>query len=188
MLRLILPFIILLALTSTPLSSIAAQTVGEASEEKEQDEITAPAERETGPQEVLERPFDAFAGWWSGIGRIGHKGKTAEPMRCRATYFVKEKGQKLTQNLRCSTQSVSLYVKSEVRHEQGKLIGSWHEEKYNIGGEITGKIDKSGMTLFVKGDDLAATMHVVTKGNRQIVEIDFDGLDVVGISIIFKKG
>lgn len=139
------------------------------------------------PVNAAETPFSGMSGWWSGEGRIGFKDKNAEKVLCRVTYFTSNEDKDLEQNLRCSTQSFKVEVKSNLHLDDGKITGKWHEKVYDVSGDITGKATDHGLTLFVRGGELTANMHLVTRDNKQIVEIHFQGIDVIGVSILLKK-
>lgn len=133
-------------------------------------------------------PFKGMAGRWSGEGRIGIKDGKPEKIRCRVTYFLSNKNQDIRQNLRCNTQNYKVEVKTDLHHLSGKLTGTWRETIHNLSGRISGKTSKNNLTLFVRGDTLTATMQIITKGNRQIVEIKFENIELIGLTIILKKG
>ena len=133
-------------------------------------------------------PFKDLPGRWIGEGRVGIKDGKAETVKCRATYFLSDDGQGLRQNIRCASAGGKIEVKSAVRHEDGKLSGTWQELVYNLGGELGGEITDRGFRITVKGSDLAANMDVIVLKDRQVVEIQFFNSSLVGLTLILKKG
>jgi hypothetical protein len=133
-------------------------------------------------------PFANLAGRWSGQGRLGFAEGKTENITCRATYFVSDDGQKLEQNIRCASAGAKVEVKSMLTHADGKLSGSWSELIYNKAGDLTGEITKQGLRINVKGDDLNATMEVIVRDTKQLVEVHFNNSTLVGLSLLLEKG
>ncbi len=133
-------------------------------------------------------PFDSLVGRWTGEGRLGFAEGKTETITCRATYFASEDGQTLTQNLRCASAGAKVEVKSEVKHDAGALSGSWSELIYNKSGQLTGAITKNGYRISVKGDDLNANMEIIVRGDKQIIEIQFNNATLIGLTMVMNKG
>lgn len=134
--------------------------------------------------------FANFPGRWTGEGRLGFKDGKIETVTCRATYFVAEDHANLTQNIRCASPSGKIEVKSNVIEKDGKLTGSWNELIYNMTGELTGQVTKAGFLVNVKGtgeSDLSATMDILVKDTKQIVEIHFNSSTLLGITLLLGK-
>ena len=85
-------------------------------------------------------PFKDLPGRWVGDGRLGLKDGKFETVKCRATYFLSDDGVELKQNIRCASASGNIEVKSEVKHNAGKLTGTWNELIYNLGGDLSGQV------------------------------------------------
>lgn len=135
------------------------------------------------------RPFKNLPGRWVGQGRLGFKSGDVENIKCRATYFVENEDRFLRQNIRCASASGKVELKSEITHENDDtLTGSWRELLYNLKGELEGSVTKRGFRIKVSGKDLRAHMEVITKDNRQIVEIHFDSETLIGMTLVLKKG
>jgi len=133
-------------------------------------------------------PFKGLPGRWVGEGRIGVKDSKPESVKCRATYFVNDKGDELRQNIRCASAGGKVEVKSNVIANGGKLTGTWNELVYNLGGEMTGEVTERGFRIVVRGGDMRANMDVIVMGDRQIVEIQFFNSSIRGLTLILKKG
>lgn len=131
--------------------------------------------------------FESFPGRWTGEGRLGFKDGKTEAVTCRATYFVAETTGELTQNIRCASPSGKIEVKSKVVEKDGELSGTWNELIYNMSGELTGKVTKAGFLVSVKGADLSATMDILVKDTRQIVEIHFNSSTLLGLTLMLGK-
>jgi hypothetical protein len=137
---------------------------------------------------LAEGPFSSLTGRWTGQGRLGFAEGKTENITCRATYFVSDDGQKLDQNIRCASAGAKVEVKSNLTHLEGKLSGSWSELIYDKAGELTGEITKQGLRINVKGDDLNATMEIIVRDTKQLVEVHFNNSSLVGLTLILEKG
>jgi hypothetical protein len=132
-------------------------------------------------------PFTALPGLWKGEGRLGFKDGKIENVTCRATYFLAETKSDLTQNIRCASASGKIEVKSAVTESAGVLSGTWNEVMYNMSGELTGEVTKSGFRVGVKGGDLNATMDIIVKESRQIIEIHFNSSTLLGLTLVLGR-
>jgi len=132
-------------------------------------------------------PFAALPGRWVGDGRLGFKDGKVEIVKCRATYFLADDTDQLTQNIRCAAASGAIEVKSSVTHQSGSLSGTWSEEMHNMAGVLTGQVTKQGFRVIVKGDDMSANMEIIVKGVKQIIEIQFNTSALVGLSLVLEK-
>jgi hypothetical protein len=133
-------------------------------------------------------PFDKLAGRWSGEGRLGIKDSPSETVKCRVTYFVQEGGNQLRQNIRCASQSGSIEVASTVTHAGGNLTGTWKELTREWSGQLTGAVNPNGFKVSVKGENLNANMDIIVKNVRQIIEIQFIDISLIGLTLILTKG
>lgn len=133
-------------------------------------------------------PFKELPGRWVGEGRIGMREGKVESVKCRATYFVNEAGDELTQNIRCASAGGKVEVKSNVIAKDGKVSGKWNELVYNLGGDFTGEVTQRGFRIVVRGGDLTANMDVIVMADKQVVEIQFFNSSLRGLTLILKKG
>lgn len=133
-------------------------------------------------------PFKDLPGRWVGEGRLGLKNGKVETVKCRATYFLSDKGDELKQNIRCASASGKVEVQSAVTNEGNTLSGTWNELIYNLGGELSGSITPLGFRISVRGSGLTAKMDVIVKDPRQIVEIQFFDSTLLGLTLILEKG
>lgn len=133
-------------------------------------------------------PFKELPGRWVGQGRLGLQNGQAETVKCRATYFLSDSTDQLKQNIRCASASGKIEVKSLVTHNAGKLTGTWKEQIYELGGDLTGEVTPRGFRIKVVGSGLTANMEVIVNDGRQIVEIQFFDSTLVGLMLILQKG
>ena len=129
-----------------------------------------------------------LAGRWSGWGTVLFDGGELEKIKCIATYFVKDEGKELTQNLRCTTSaSYKISAKSILKLSGGKLSGSWLEKKSGNDGVVNGRMTRQGFKLAVQGSTFSAAMNVKTTKCSQSINISPSGLGVKKINITLGK-
>lgn len=142
------------------------------------------------PASAAGEAFASFPGRWTGQGRLGFKDGKVENVTCRATYFVAAETGNLTQNIRCASASGKIEVKSNVAEKEGALSGTWNELIYNMEGELAGEVTKHGFMVKVKGtgeSPLDATMDLIVKDTKQVVEIHFNSTTLLGLTLILDK-
>lgn len=150
---------------------------------------TSPPVVDAAPQAI--GPFASLEGWWGGAGRLRFTDGKTEDVKCRATYFIEGEGQHLRQTIRCASGSGKIEVKSVVRHAEGKLLGEWTEEMYNITGTLDGAVTERGYRVSVQGtqgSSLSANMDIIVMDKRQMVEIQFFSETLVGLTLLLNKG
>ncbi len=133
--------------------------------------------------------FSSYAGRWIGGGHIIFSDNSREKLTCRVTYFVRNSGSQLAQNIRCSSPSgVKFEIKSRFNNKNSSLQGSWTESNHNQNGSISGTLHKSGFHLVVKSQTGVAKMTVKKSKNRQNVTVTGDGQNIKVVSITLIKG
>ena len=132
--------------------------------------------------------FEQLAGRWVGEGRLGTRGGTTEAVKCRVTYILTGGPDQLKQTIRCAAQGGSVEVQSTVSHASGALSGTWKELIRDLGGELTGQVTANGFHVAIKSLDLSASMHIIVKDARQIVEIQFHNSTLIGLTLVLAKG
>ncbi len=133
-------------------------------------------------------PFNNLPGRWSGWGTVLFDGGETEKIKCVATYFLKDQGRELTQNLRCTTSaSYKISAQSKLQVDGKKLTGTWVEKKNNNEGTAAGRMTRTGFKLSVVGATFTAEMKVSTTGCKQTVKIAPKGLGVKKIMISLGK-
>ncbi len=141
-----------------------------------------------GALSALAGSFNNLPGRWSGWGTVLFDGGETEKIKCIATYFLKDSGRELTQNLRCTTSaSYKISAQSKLIVDGSKLNGTWYEKKNNNEGTVTGRMTRTGFKLSVVGLTFTAKMSVSTTGCNQTVKISPKGLGVRRIKINLGK-
>ncbi|MCH9807494.1 MAG: hypothetical protein K0U74_07170 [Alphaproteobacteria bacterium] len=130
---------------------------------------------------------DKLAGRWSGWGAVKMSNGSTEQLKCIATYFVKNSGGNVDQNLRCASASYSIDAKANYIINGEALSGSWEERKHSARGAVNGKVTNDGFRLSVKGDTFSANMIVTSSKCKQSISIRPQGLNVSQISIGLRK-
>jgi hypothetical protein len=133
-------------------------------------------------------PFKDVLGRWIGEGRLGFRGGNNEVVKCRVTYAAPDSPDRLQQSIRCAAASGSIEVKSLIVYQDGALKGTWSEQLHNMNGEVTGTVNPNGFRVFVRGPDLSANMDIIVKETRQVIEIQFQGSSLIGLTLALTKG
>ena len=132
--------------------------------------------------------FQSYAGRWVGHGRITFTDGNQEKILCRVTYFSKNGGKNLAQNIRCASTSMKFEIKSKFECRTGKISGSWKETIHNLAGSLTGKASNAGFNLNIRAQSVAAKMSVKKNGSRQTVRVNSNGQTVRQVLMSLKKG
>jgi hypothetical protein len=132
-------------------------------------------------------PFSNMGGLWSGQGRLGFKDGKVEAVTCRTTYFVSNDQNELKQTIRCASGGAKIEVKSVVTHAAGKLAGTWSETVYNKAGDVSGETTARGFRVKVTGSEVNATMDIIGRDAKQMVEIHFADSTLLGLTLILTK-
>lgn len=132
-------------------------------------------------------PFANFAGNWTGNGTISIAEGGTERIRCRGTYTVDGSGNNLHQVLRCASDSYKFELTSDVAASGSNLSGSWNEASRGVNGSIQGSIANGQINALVQTNGYVATFNVVTRGNKQSVNISSKG-ELRGVNITLARG
>jgi len=133
-------------------------------------------------------PFDPLVGRWVGEGRLGVRDNATEQVKCRVTYARQTVGNQLRQSIRCASPGGNVEVQSVVSHASGKLTGTWKELVRNWSGDIEGAVTPKGFRVAVRGESLNANMHIILIETKQVIEIQFIGSPLIGLTLILEKG
>jgi hypothetical protein len=131
-------------------------------------------------------PFANFAGSWSGNGTISIADGGTERIRCRGTYTVDGSGNNLHQVLRCASDSYKFELTSDVAASGSNVSGSWNEASRGVSGSIQGSISNGQISALVQTNGYAATFSVITRGNKQSVNISSKG-ELRGVTISLAR-
>src|SRR3954452_23100932 len=132
-------------------------------------------------------PFAAMAGSWSGGGTLTMADGRAERLRCRAAYDVGSGGSHLRLNLRCASDSYNFDLSSDVEYQGGAIRGSWSEASRNASGTISGHVNGDQIQAAARGQNFAANLSLVTRGNRQTISIRSEGSEISGVSVALSR-
>lgn len=132
-------------------------------------------------------PFANYAGNWSGNGTITIAEGGTERIRCRGTYTVDGSGNNLRQVLRCASDSYKFELTSDVAARGNALTGSWSEASRGVNGSVEGSISNGQISALVQTNGYAASFSVITRGNRQSVNISSKG-ELRGVTISLARG
>jgi hypothetical protein len=149
--------------------------------------VTAVLWAVSAPVQAYAGPFSGLEGSWSGNGTIVISGGGKESIRCRATYNVEAAGNALQQRLRCASDSYRFDLSSDVRAQGSTLSGVWNESSRGINGTVEGRARAGEFEALVSANGFAASLHVQTKGNRQIISIDSKNTDLQGVNITLSR-
>ena len=69
-----------------------------------------------------------------------------------------------------------------------KIAGTWNETVYDKSGDITGETTPRGFRVTVKGPDVNASMDIIVRDAKQIIEIHFADSTLLGLSLMLTKG
>ncbi|MBU2581556.1 MAG: hypothetical protein KJ622_07545 [Alphaproteobacteria bacterium] len=131
--------------------------------------------------------IDELAGRWSGWGALRLSNGVIEQVKCVATYFVKDSGTSLDQNLRCASASYKIDAKANYTVEAGVVRGSWEERTQSARGIVAGSVVDNLFKLTVEGDGFTANMTMSSTNCKQSISITPRGLEVDSLSIGLEK-
>lgn len=126
-------------------------------------------------------------GRWSGWGAITLASGKSEQVKCIATYFVRDAGVRLEQNLRCASASYKIDSQAVLEVAQDQVRGRWQERANSAEGSVSGRMTGSGFNLAIHGDNFTAVMAVSTSPCKQSINIAPEGTDIRRIAIGLDK-
>ncbi len=131
--------------------------------------------------------IDGFSGRWSGWGSITMASGAAEQVKCVATYFIKQDGAELIQNLRCASQSFRIDAVANLDVKGDEVSGKWEERTYAAQGSVSGRLTSGGFNLSIQGDNFSAAMRVAMTDCKQSITIAPRGFEISRIAIGLDK-
>jgi len=132
-------------------------------------------------------PFAAMTGSWSGAGTLSTAEGNAERLRCRASYGVGGSGTDLQLRIKCASPSYNFELGSDLAYQGGRISGSWSEASHNANGSIVGRASGDRIEAAANGQNFAANLSIVTRGDQQIVSIRSRGTDITGVTLTLKR-
>jgi hypothetical protein len=127
-----------------------------------------------------------FQGTWNGAGTLSHQDGVSERIRCQAFYAPLD-ARRLQQRLRCTSDSTSFDLVSNLTEDSGRLTGDWTEIGRNARGNLVGRIGRGNISANVQGPGFTAAIVVAARGNRQSVNIRSEGGDITAISMTLSR-
>lgn len=131
--------------------------------------------------------IEDLSGRWSGWGALRLSNGAAEQVKCVATYFIKDAGVRLDQNLRCASAGYRIDAKASYIVEGGVVRGTWEERTHSARGEVRGKLSGNLFSLTIYGDSFTADMTMSSTRCKHSIRIAPNGLDIENISIGMQK-
>jgi len=131
-------------------------------------------------------PFDGLPGIWTGSGIVTYATGTQERLSCRVQY-AQSNPNNLQQALRCASDSYNFQINAQFDSANGRLSGSWSEKFLNVAGSVSGTVTSGRISGDLRGPNFVAQLSVVTRGNRQSVNIQAAIEHIRSVSIEMQK-
>jgi len=131
-------------------------------------------------------PFDGLEGVRTGDGMLTYATGTQERLSCRVQY-VQSNPNNLQQALRCAADSYNFQINAYFDSANGRLSGNWAELVNNVKGSVSGTVANGSIKGDLKGPGFNASLLVVTKGDRQTVNIQAPIEEIRAVSIEVRK-
>ena len=148
--------------------------------------VVSPGSGPPGPA-LSAHSIDGLSGRWSGWGSITMDSGAAEQVKCVATYFIKQAGAELVQNLRCASQSFRIDAVANLAVKGDHVSGKWEERTYAAQGSVSGRLTGTGFNLSIQGDNFSAAMLVALSDCKQSITIAPRGFDIARIAVGLDK-
>ena len=136
---------------------------------------------------VLANPVSKLPGRWTGWGKVTLVSGAVERVKCVATYFVKNKGVNVRQNLRCANSSYKIDTTADYTINGQTVTGNWEERVHANTGTVQGKLTSKGFNLAVSAQTFSATLTMTTGKCSQSLSFAPTNLDVTRISVGLRK-
>jgi hypothetical protein len=131
-------------------------------------------------------PFDGLAGNWTGDGTLTYASGTQERISCRVQYSQTNPNN-LQQALRCASDSYNFQINANFESASGRLSGNWSERFLNVSGSVSGTVNAGRINGALNGPNFVAQLSVVTRGNRQQVNIQAAIEQIRAVAIEVRK-
>lgn len=122
--------------------------------------------------------FSNYPGQWSGSGKIRVKSSDTthtERIRCAAGYQLGV-SHDIDLRLQCKSDSYDFDLTGHFQADaNNRIIGLWTEHSRNVGGTVIGTAQGDRLQIHVKSSALSATLVLITRGRRQLVDLDAHG-------------
>lgn len=118
-----------------------------------------------------EKKDDPFLGNWRGTGWIARSSGMREELNCRASHVVRDKDDSTLHVLRCANERFQIDLTSGLSDKNGKISGWWREAAHDRKGGLSGRRNGDKLSLYLRGENLTASLHATVKGCRQSIGI-----------------
>ncbi len=131
-------------------------------------------------------PFVGLQGSWQGSGMVTYASGTKERLACRVQYTSANED-RLTQALRCASDSYKFQINAAFVHANGSVSGHWDELSMDIKGTISGKATSGLISGKLHGPGFLASVVVKTDGSAQSVTISAEGQEIRSVAVEVRK-
>ncbi len=128
--------------------------------------------------------FEPLLGSWGGSGTYKLQDGTSEKLKCDAYYTGS--GTQLGIAVRCQGQTNKIEMRSKLSASGTALSGNWEERTYNAGGNVTGKLTDSKLTLAIAGG-VAGSMTITYDRTKQNVAIATEGIPLKSVIVSLSR-
>ncbi|HEX2842858.1 hypothetical protein [Hyphomicrobium sp.] len=128
--------------------------------------------------------FEPLLGSWGGSGTYKLQDGTSEKLKCDAYYTGS--GSQLGIAVRCQGQKNKIEMRSKLSASGTALSGNWEERTYNAGGNVTGKLTDTKLSLVIAGG-VAGSMIVTYDRTKQNVAIATEGIPLKSVTVSLSR-
>lgn len=128
--------------------------------------------------------FEPLLGSWGGSGTYKLQDGTSEKLKCDAYYTGS--GSQLGIAVRCQGQKNKIEMRSKLSASGTALSGNWEERTYNAGGNVTGKLTDTKLSLVIAGG-VAGSMTVTYDRTKQNVAIATEGIPLKSVTVSLSR-
>lgn len=131
-------------------------------------------------------PFTGLQGSWQGSGVVTYASGTKERLACRVQYTSAD-ADRLTQALRCASDSYKFQINAAFVHKGGSVSGHWDELSMDIKGTISGKASSGLINGRLHGPGFLGSVVVKTNGASQTVTITTEDQEIRAVAVEVRK-
>ncbi len=133
---------------------------------------------------AAEPTFEPLLGSWGGSGTYKLVDGTSEKLKCDAYYTGS--GSQLGIAVRCQGQTNKIEMRSKLSANGSSLSGNWEERTYNAGGNVTGKLTDTKLTLSFTGG-VAGSISIAYDRTKQNVAIATEGTNLKSVTVSLSR-
>ena len=128
--------------------------------------------------------FEPLLGSWGGSGTYKLQDGTSEKLKCDAYYTGS--GSQLGIAVRCAGQTNKIEMRSKLSASGTSLSGNWEERTYNAGGNVTGKLTDTKLSLSFTGG-VAGSISITYDRTKQNVAIATEGTSLKSVTVSLSR-